>query len=84
MLSPRFMADHLWAQRRLSDYLDGELGTVQARRVERHVHRCPRCRQFLATLRRTVEGLSRLSPEPAPAGLADGVVERLPGPPWAP
>ena len=44
-----------------SDYLDGELPSDEARRVETHVGICPRCRQALTNLRVTLGGLGRLA-----------------------
>lgn len=44
----------------LSDYLDGELELVQAKRLEQHVGFCPRCRNVLGNLRVALGGLGRL------------------------
>lgn len=82
MLQPRFMRDHMWTRRHLSEYLDGELDSAGRARVERHVHRCPACHRLLATLRRTLEGLHALGQGPLPAeGVADSVIRRLREPP---
>jgi anti-sigma factor RsiW len=43
-----------------SDYLDGELPSDEAARLEAHVGVCPRCRQALTNLRVTLGGLGRL------------------------
>jgi anti-sigma factor RsiW len=48
------------ARARPSDYIDGELGFAERRRIERHLRRCPRCRRVLAGLTMTVSGLRRL------------------------
>jgi anti-sigma factor RsiW len=78
MLSPRFMRDHMWTRKHLSDYLDEELQTRERERVEHHVHGCPSCHRLLATLRRTLEGLHALGREPLPSeGVADSVIARL-------
>ena len=61
----RFRRDHRWAPGRLSDYLDGELAPASRARMERHLGECAQCRRLLAGLRRTVDGLHRLS-EPSP------------------
>jgi anti-sigma factor RsiW len=64
----RFKRDHRWARRRMSDYLDGELAPAGHQRMERHLGECVGCRRLLAGLRRTVDGLHRLS---APSSGAD-------------
>ena len=45
----------------MSDYLDGELAPAARTRMERHLGQCAECRRLLAGLRRTVDGLRRLS-----------------------
>lgn len=72
----RFSYDHRFTQQRASQYLDGELSAGGRRRVERHAGVCPPCRRLLATLRRTLADLGRLSVKPH-AGVAEGVLERL-------
>jgi anti-sigma factor RsiW len=76
----RFMREHRWTHTHLSDYLDEELSPGERERVEEHVGMCPHCRRVLRTLRRTLEGLMELPPEPRPS-VADGVIERLRGEP---
>jgi hypothetical protein len=76
----RARRDHVWAPRRMSDYLDGELGMRGQRRLERHVGECDECRGVLRGLQRM---LSKLHDITAPAGhpdpreLAAQVRERL-------
>jgi anti-sigma factor RsiW len=78
MLSPRFMRDHMWTRKHLSEYLDEELDARERERVERHAHMCPSCHRLLATLRKTLEGLHALGRQPLPAdGVADSVIARL-------
>ncbi len=72
----RYMREHRWSHAHLSEYLDAALSDDERRRFESHTSICPQCTRVLATLRRTLERLRTLSPA-APAGLADGVVERL-------
>jgi anti-sigma factor RsiW len=72
-----FMREHLWAQRRLNDYVDGDLRERERHRFEEHVGRCPECRRVLGALKRTIDGLMSLARPPAPAGLAPDIVERL-------
>jgi predicted anti-sigma-YlaC factor YlaD len=66
---------------RLSAHLEGALRGREARRVLRHLTRCPHCREALRSLARTVEGLQSLGRadalSPAPASVAAAVVERI-------
>jgi anti-sigma factor RsiW len=72
----RYMREHRWTHAHLSEYLDEELAPDQRKRVEAHVGICPHCRRVLRTLRRTLESLMDLPPEPHPS-VAEGVIERL-------
>jgi anti-sigma factor RsiW len=65
---PRLSRECRWAQRHMSDYLDGDLAWSRRRRMERHASVCPQCRRVLAMLRRMVGALHRVPP---PAGGAD-------------
>ena len=51
----------------MSEYLDAELATRGRRRMERHLAGCEECRRLLEGLRRTIEGLHRLSAHMAAA-----------------
>lgn len=73
-----FMREHRWTNSRLSPYLDREISEAERTRVEEHARVCPKCHRMLETLKRTLEGLRSMSSEsPAPAGLADSVIERV-------
>ncbi len=50
----RTRLDHRFAQRRMSDYVDGDLSPAQRRRLERHADLCPEC----GPLRRALFGLT--------------------------
>jgi anti-sigma factor RsiW len=73
----RFMREHRFAQARLSEYLDGELGGQEQRRVHEHIELCPDCRRVLEQLRRTVAALARLGERRTDGPVADGVIARL-------
>jgi anti-sigma factor RsiW len=75
---PRFMREHRWTRAHVSDYIDGLLAPAGAQRVHEHVDRCPRCRQLLASLQRTVAALGMLRERPG-HDLADAVIDRLRG-----
>jgi predicted anti-sigma-YlaC factor YlaD len=67
-------------QERLSDHLEGGLRGREAKRVLRHLARCPHCREALRTLTRAVDGLrsfGRLQVAPEGPSVADAVVERI-------
>jgi predicted anti-sigma-YlaC factor YlaD len=66
---------------RLSAHLEGDLEGREAKRVLRHLVRCPYCREALRSLARTVEGLRSLArgdavPTAGPS-VADAVVDRI-------
>ncbi len=56
----RFGRDHRFTVRHASGYLDGELEADAARRVRDHTHLCPKCREMLDSLRRTISSLAGL------------------------
>jgi len=72
----RAMRDHRFATAHASEFLDGELPVSGHRRVERHTEICPKCRELLRTLRRTVTAVQGLRAAARP-GLADRVIARL-------
>ncbi|MBJ7471902.1 MAG: zf-HC2 domain-containing protein [Solirubrobacteraceae bacterium] len=69
----RFTMDHA------SEYLDGELTAGEQERVEWHTSICPKCREMVRALRRTISGLRELraSPSPTDGGAAAGVLDAL-------
>lgn len=76
----RFVPDHVWARRHMSEYLDGDLDPAGRRRIERHVHSCPKCEALLGVLRRMTEalgGLGRRSGRSVAPAVLTGVRERL-------
>lgn len=76
MRGPRFHVDHVFTRRRLSAYLDGELGAVERHRVEHHVEECPECRRTARSLHRVVAGLALLR-RCRPSRLTADVIERF-------
>lgn len=72
----RYMREHRWTHAHLSEYMDEELAAEEVARVAEHISICPQCRRVLATLRRTLESMRSMHPEPRP-GVAEGVIERL-------
>jgi predicted anti-sigma-YlaC factor YlaD len=77
---------HPWAatcaetRERLSAYLEGDLRARERKRVDRHLVRCPRCREVLQSLGRAVERLRSLGHADvevaAPSG-AHSIVDRI-------
>jgi anti-sigma factor RsiW len=68
--------DHRWSRRRMSQYIDGELGSRERRRLDRHTDICPECRRALRTLSVVVSALRGLR-RPEQAGVGPRVVQRL-------
>lgn len=56
---------------KISAYMDGEMDSASARRVEHHLSQCPKCREVAADLKNVdalVRGLSKLDASPDFAG----------------
>jgi anti-sigma factor RsiW len=68
------MRDHRWVPEHASEYLDGELGPGERRRVEDHTEDCPQCRELLRSLRALIATLGTIGHDErqvvAPAVLA--------------
>lgn len=62
MTEPRVI-DCLAIQEQLSGYLDQELDRGRVAVIEEHLDRCAVCREFLASLRKSIE-LCRQAPRP--------------------
>lgn len=70
--------DHLWAQRRMSDYIDSEFSPRQQRRLEAHARLCPECGPLRRALTVLVWELRELGRHRRPSGtVAARVIERL-------
>jgi Putative zinc-finger len=61
----------------LSSYLDGEIGSSKAERIEEHLDSCPACRAQLEGLERLVSGLRRAERPSPPPALAAEVRRRI-------
>jgi|Tabmets5t2r1_1033131.scaffolds.fasta_scaffold07180_4 predicted anti-sigma-YlaC factor YlaD len=65
----------------LSAHLEGALRGREAKRVLRHLARCPHCREALRSLARSVDGLRSLGRAdayaPDSASVVDAVVARI-------
>jgi anti-sigma factor RsiW len=72
----RFHLDHLFARRRLSAYVDGDLEPDERERVVRHLAECEECGRVERSLRRLLGGLALLGGR-RPARLADEAIERV-------
>jgi anti-sigma factor RsiW len=69
--------DHRWAQRLMSDYVDGVLSPRQRRRLDAHAHLCPECGPLTRALTVLVWELRELGSRPPGRSVAPGVIERL-------
>ncbi|MGI8844758.1 MAG: anti-sigma factor family protein [Thermoleophilaceae bacterium] len=74
----RHHRDHRFTVANASAYVDGDLDAVAHRRVRAHTHTCPKCRELLASLRRTLTGLGTLRRRPpATDSVVPDVLEAL-------
>ncbi len=76
----RFAREHRWAQRHISEYLDGDLDQAGRERASRHIGECVECDELLASLRAMVTTLAGIGGEPArevAASVFAGVHQRL-------
>ena len=59
--------DHTEIRRKLSEYLDNEVGATERREIEVHLDGCARCREALAELKQVVAAIREIPPvEPSP------------------
>lgn len=73
----RMRRDHAFTQRRMSDYIDGELDLERAGRLARHASECPECGPMLRSLRRLVDELHGLGAAAPRDSVVPGVMARL-------
>ena len=70
--------DHFWVRTHASEYIDGEMSHDDCHRLEEHRSICPKCRQLLQDLVKTIKQLAGMKvDQPAPDTLADDVIEKL-------
>lgn len=70
--------DHRFAQRRMSEYVDGALTPRRRRQIERHAAECPECGPLRRDLIRLVRELRELRTGSAPRqSAATIVIERI-------
>jgi anti-sigma factor RsiW len=69
--------DHRWTQRRMSDYIDGDLSPHQQRRLEAHTRLCPECGPLRRTLTVLVWELRELGRRRPGRSVAPGVIQRI-------
>jgi anti-sigma factor RsiW len=69
--------DHSFAQRRMSGYIDDELGPRPRARLARHAHDCPDCGPLLRGLTILVPELRGLSRPRLDHSVVPSVLERL-------
>lgn len=62
---------------RLSEYIDGDLGTAERAALERHLAGCDECRSTLRELREIVALARDLEDRPPPRDLWAGIQERI-------
>lgn len=60
---------------RLSEYIDGELADDLCSHIDGHMDDCPRCREFLDSLRRTVRLVEGIDAPPMPDEIRRAVLD---------
>jgi hypothetical protein len=68
--------DHVWSQRHLSHYVEGDMSRRVRRRLELHAEECPECSLGIRALRallRLLHGSVDRSDAHVPAGMFDRV-----------
>jgi hypothetical protein len=70
------MTRHLSTEQ-LSSYMDGEIGSSHAERIEEHLGSCPACRGRIESMERLVLSLHRIQRPPLPPALAAGVRRQI-------
>ncbi len=78
MASFRTRLDHRFAQRRMSDYVDGDLSPAQRMRLERHADLCSKCGPLRRALMWLVAELRELR-RPPDRSIVPDVIDRLRG-----
>jgi anti-sigma factor RsiW len=58
----------------VTDYLEGVLPEVEARRLEHHLETCPGCSEYLKQLRTVAGSLRGVTEESFPAEIRDGLI----------
>ena len=69
--------DHRWSQRRLSDFIDGELSARDRRRLEVHASVCSDCGRTRRTLAVLVRELRRLAGRRSNRTVVPAVLDRI-------
>lgn len=60
-----------------SGYLDGDIDRTMIDRVASHLDKCPPCRAFVNTLKRTIDLMRGIPKQEAPEGFRQQVLESL-------
>jgi anti-sigma factor RsiW len=63
--------------RQLSDYLDGQLESALARKLELHLATCRDCRILVNTTRKTIEIYCNAEPLPLPSDVHQRLMQAL-------
>lgn len=59
----------------MTDYIEGDLSTVDRARFEDHIAGCDGCRAYLAQLQTARRIMGKLADEPVPAGVEKELLE---------
>ena len=62
---------------RISEYLDGELEDKICREIDEHLRQCPECRQYVDSLRKTIQLCKRAAMEEMPKDIHDRIRSKI-------
>lgn len=58
----------------MTDYVEGQLSSTDAARLETHLAACPHCHEYFAQIRITIDALGYVTPEDLPDDTVDELV----------
>lgn len=76
----KYLAGNLTCQEvaeAITEYLDGSLTFWQRVRFELHLGMCLACRNFLRQMKKTIQTLGKLPPEPIPDRIREELIRRF-------
>ena len=69
--------DCLKCFKKLSEYLDGELDDKICHGIDAHLRKCPECREYVDSLRKTIQLCKGTTIEEMPADIHDRVRSKI-------
>lgn len=62
---------------RISEYLDGELEEKICHEIDEHLHQCPECREYVDSLRKTIQLCKGTAMEEMPQDIHDRIRSKI-------